>query len=244
MTKGAGKLMKSMEGEFNWLKLIGSIFLIFSGVYLPLVASETASSVVAVSAALSAAGGALLADAFSTPRRYVKSISPRLNSINRLLATITSQVSAIIVDEKKKSQDNHPINRLSETIPALRAIIADINDLTGEKFDPGVLNDTITSIGELITKIESGAIDATPEELTEILKDIQENLKQDGGKGFISESSCPYDGCDGRAPVELQPYPSTSRIVSCPICSKKYHAQRTSQGGVETKIWGASKRAA
>lgn len=86
----------------QWLKLIGAILLVFAAIYLPAVAAETSASVLAVSAALSAVGGALLGDALSTQKRYIKSIAPRLNSINRLLATITSQISGVIVEEKRE----------------------------------------------------------------------------------------------------------------------------------------------
>lgn len=230
--------------EVHWLKLLGSLLLIFTAVYLPAVAMDTASSVAAVSAALSAVGGALLADAFATPRRFLKIIAPRLNSINRLLATITSQVSAIIVEEKRKSEDNHPINRLSEMVPGLRAVIADINDLAGEKFDPNVLNETIDSIGELITQLESGKIDPDSDSLANFLKTIQGNLKKEAPAETVSEALCPYEGCDGRAQVELGAFPSTSKVVKCPTCKNKYHAQRGPNDTVETKEWGASSKTA
>lgn len=227
--------------EIHWLKLIGALLLIFAGVYLPTIATETASSVVAVSAMLSAVGGALLADAFATSRRFLKAIAPRLISINRLLATITSQISTVILEEKKKANDNHAINRLSEMVPGLRAIIADLNDLAEKKFDPNVLNETYNSLGSLITQIESGEIEPSTEDFTFFLKNIQETLKKDTPISSIAAAPCPYENCQGEAKVELGEYPSTSKVVSCSSCSKKYHVKRKPDGLVGTTIWGGAK---
>ncbi|WP_141629511.1 hypothetical protein [Pseudomonas sp. PAMC 25886] len=229
--------------EIHWLKILGALLLIFAGVYLPVVASNGASSVGAVSAMLSAVGGALLADAFVTSRRFLKSIAPRLVSINRLLATITSQIGAVILEEKKKANDNHAINRLSEMVPGLRAIIADLNDLAEKKFDPNVLNETSYSVGLLITQIESGEIKPSAEEFTSFLKGIQDALDKGVALDPIASVSCPYDTCEGETKVELGEYPST-KVVHCVECKKKYHAVRKPNGSVETKVWGGSAKMA
>lgn len=230
-----------LDVEIHWLKLSASLLLIFSGVYLPTVASDEANSVVAVSAVLSAVGGALLADAFATSRRFLKAIAPRLISINRLLATITSQISAVILEEKKKSSENHAINRLSEMVPGLRAIIADLNDLAEKKFDPNVLNETYNSLGLLITQIESGEIEPSSEDFTLFLKNIQDTLKKDTPAGSVASAQCPYENCSGKAVVELSEYPSTSKVVSCTVCNRKYHANRKADGLVGTTVWGGAK---
>lgn len=224
--------------EIHWLKLLGALLLIFAGVYLPAIAAEKETTVAAVSAMLSAVGGALLADAFSTSRRFLKAIAPRLVSINRLLATITSQISKVVLEEKKKSNDNHAINRLSEMVPGLRAIIADLNDLAEKKFDPNVLNETYNSLGLLITQIESGEIEPNAEEFTFFLKSIQDTLKKDTQSSSAALASCPYEGCEAETNTELGEYPSTSKVVICGACKKKYHAQRKSDGTVGTKAWG------
>ncbi|SCZ85383.1 hypothetical protein [Nitrosomonas mobilis] len=231
------------QSEIQWLKLAGALLLIFAAVYLPAVAAESAGSVIAVSAALSAVGGALLADSFVTARRFMKTISPRLNSINRLLATITSQISSIIVQEKGATGEHLVISRLSEIVPSLRAIIADINDLAGEKFDPKIINETIDSIGEVITQLERGKIKPNSETLTVFLKTLRDNLKQESPAGIRTSVDCPYTDCDGKTEVELGEYPSTSRVVGCDKCHNKFHAHRTSDGAVETKEWGANKAA-
>lgn len=232
------------DTEIHWLKLCGSLLLVFVAVYLPSVAEKSASSVIAVSAALSAVGGALLADSFITSKRFLKSIAPRLSSVNRLLATITSQISSIIIEEKQITEDNHAINRLSEIVPALRAIIADVSDLAGEKFDPNVLNETIESIAELVTQIESGAVKPNSEGVTDFLKGVMENLKQESPKGIISTAQCPYADCEGTNQVELGAYPSTSRVILCSKCGQKYHAHKTAAGTVQTKEWGGANKAA
>ncbi len=227
--------------EIHWLKLIGALLLISVAFYLPIIAaSPVAPVVLGFSAVLSAVGGALLSDSFVTEKRFIKSITPRLNSVNRLLATITSQVSTIIVEEKKGTSDNHAINRLSEIVPSMRAVITDVSDLAGEKFNPNVLNETIGSIDQLITQLESGKVNANPEQFASFLRSIKFNLKNKESSSIITALDCPYDDCEGSTQFELNAHPSTSQVVHCEKCDKKFHAQRQQDGSVHKKLWGAS----
>jgi len=144
------------------------------------------------------------------------------------------------MEEKEKSTDNHAINRLCEVVPALRAVITDVSELTGEKFDPNTLNETIDSIGDLITQIEAGKVTPDAPEITEQLKSMIEKLRTKDSSRMITKVSCPYDECKETMQIELGASPPSSRVVSCEKCEQRYHAHRKGDGGVFTKQWGSA----
>lgn len=231
------------ELKIEWTKLVSALLLVFGGGYLPLLVEKPQSSVVALSALMAAFGGALLAEALKSKEQAAKDVFPRINSINRLLATVTSKIGAITAEGLSNDPDNLAAQKIGDLISILRTVVTDLSDITGQKFDPSVLNETINSIGRLITELEQG--DETPQEKAVIssLKDIFEDLQSKQAEKEAVSVKCPYADCNADTSTLLGVAQASTTAVKCPQCDRKFNVHRVANGSVITREMKAAAKA-
>jgi len=229
--------------QVDWTKLISALLLVFGGGYLPLLVDKPQGASVALSALMAAFGGALLAEALKTKELAATEIFPRINSINRLLATVTSKIGTITAEGLSIDADNVSVQKIGDLISILRTVITDLSDITGQKFDPSVLNETISSLGQLITELEQG--DETPKEQAVIssLKDIFEDLQSKQIEKINETVTCPYAGCGTNFTVAVGVAQASTTATKCPKCDKKLNVHRVANGGVITREMKSSAKA-
>ncbi|WP_374668645.1 hypothetical protein [Acinetobacter sp.] len=221
--------------QVDLLKLIGAVFLVFAGAYTPTLAEKPTSTMLILGAIFSALGGALAPEAFKNTKSYIKEISPRINSINRSLATATSKISSIVSAQINGANNALVAERIAEIVPFLRAAMVDLGEITGTKFDPSMLNETLDSLGNLITKLEHGGADA---ESVTSLKDIYQGLTSQSSAKTQETINCPHQGCGEANSVNLGVLPGSSALPTCHKCGKKFHAHRAPDGTTFTKLPG------
>ncbi|MCK9354908.1 MAG: hypothetical protein M0P59_12210 [Gallionella sp.] len=221
--------------KIEWTKLVSALLLVFAGGYLPLLTDKPQGTTIALAALMAAFGGALLAEALKHKEQPASNIFPRINSINRLLATVTSKIGAIAANGLAEDANNLPAQKIGDLISILRTVVTDLSDITGQKFDPSALNETLDSIGRLITKLEQG--EETPQEQAVIssLKNIYDDLQSKQTSKSIEAAKCPYSGCDSEVNVVLGILPASSAAATCPKCDKKFHVHRSVDGSVITR---------
>jgi len=221
--------------KIEWTKLVSALLLVFGGGYVPLLVEKPQANVVALSALMAAFGGALLAEALKNKEQTAKDIFPRINSINRLLATVTSKIGAITAEGLSIDADNLTAQKIGDLISILRTVVTDLSDITGQKFDPSVLNETISSIGRLITELEQG--EETPQEQAVIssLKDIFEDLQSKQAEKINTTVTCPHSDCNADVAVVLGVAQASTTAAKCPSCGRKFNVHRVANGGVITR---------
>lgn len=221
--------------KIEWTKLVSALLLVFGGGYLPLLTDKPLGTTIALSALMAAFGGALLAEALKSKEQPASTIFPRINSVNRLLATVTSKIGAIAAHGLATDANNLPAQKIGDLISILRTVVTDLSDITGQKFDPSALNETLDSIGRLITKLEQD--EETPQEQAVIssLKNIYEDLQSKQTSKSIEAAHCPYPGCESQVNVVLGVLPASSAAATCPTCDKKFHVHRSADGSVITR---------
>jgi transposase-like protein len=222
--------------KVEWTKLVSALLLVFGGGYLPLLVEKPQGSVVALAALMAAFGGALLAEALKNTEQAAKDIYPRINSVNRLLATVTSKIGAITAEGLSNDPDNLTAQKIGDLISILRTVVTDLSDITGQKFDPSVLNETIDSIGRLITELEQG--EETPQEQAVIssLKDIFEDLQSKQAEKISETVKCPHPDCNEEdIKVSLGVAQASTTATKCPRCDRKFNVHRVANGGVITR---------
>ncbi|MFH1493753.1 MAG: hypothetical protein ABIG70_03030 [Pseudomonadota bacterium] len=229
--------------QIEWTKLVSALLLVFGGGYLPLLVDKPQGATVALSALMAAFGGALLAEAFKNKEQAATDIFPRINSINRLLATVTSKIGTITAEGLSKDVDNVSVQKIGDLISILRTVITDLSDITGQKFDPSVLNETISSLGQLITELEQG--DETPKEKAVIssLKDIFEDLQSKQVEKINETVTCPYVDCDTNFIIPVGVAQASTSATTCPKCDRKLNVHRVANGGVITREMKSSAKA-
>lgn len=225
----------NINSDVEWTKLISSLLLIFAGGYIPLLAEKPNGISLSLSALMAAFGGALLADAIKKKEQAAKDIHPRINSINRLLATVTSKIGAITADGLATDPSNLPAQKIGDWISILRTVVTDLSDITGQKFDPSVLNETIDSIGKLITELELG--EEAPDEHSVIssLKDIFEDLQSKQISKTNETVECPHAECGAEVIVSLGVPQASTSAVTCQECEKRFNVHRVANGKVITR---------
>ena len=174
-------------------------------------------------------------EAFKNTKNYIKEIAPRLNSINRSLATATSKISSIVSAQINGANNALVAERIAEIVPFLRAAMVDLGEITGTKFDPSTLNETLDSLGNLITKLETGGADA---ESVTSLKDIYQELASQPSAKAQETINCPHQDCGESNSVNLGVLPGSSALPTCHKCNNKFHAHRAPDGTTFTKVPG------
>ena len=223
-----------ISSDIEWTKLISSLLLIFAGGYIPLLANPDGVSL-SLSALMAAFGGALLADSIKNKEQAAKEIHPRINSINRLLATVTSKIGAITADGLATAPSNLPAQKIGDWISILRTVVADLSDITGQKFDPSVLNETIDSIGRLITELELGEAATDEHSVISSLKDIFEDLQSKQISKTNETVNCPHSDCGAEVVVSLGVPQASTSTVKCQECDKRFNVHRIANDKVITR---------
>ncbi|MFA5205807.1 MAG: hypothetical protein WC708_15530 [Lentisphaeria bacterium] len=226
------------------LRLVASLTMVGAGAYASST-SQGVSGISLVGALLTAIGGALLGDTIAPEDRTRRQVVARLAAINRHLGSSVNQIISII---KRTIEGNTPaqesLNLVAEVVPVLGGLITDIAELSGQKFDPTSHNETIASLGNLITRMEEYEDKAISDPKgRELFREDLEKLKsiytriQDGVHSFSREFvNCPYCGTRTECLIGLQGAASAS--PRCDKCREMFHAHRTKDGVVISRPMG------
>ena len=211
----------------------GLLFICVSGLFQYVVMTNQKIVFFIAAVLCSAIGGILLSNSFNSEARWLKKISPRIESIINQVAVIASQVSQIVNGQNREC--NLVIAQLSQILPHIYAIAADLGTLCGKNFDPHTLIKTQGAIRDLLSVIEcENTISlADKTKFRQTLSEIYSKIPID----ILSESvSCPY--CNEKNEIKIGAQFPYSAMPICNHCGEKFHANRQKDGRVITRQRG------
>lgn len=228
--------MEQINKSYRWwiMAASGVAFFIVAGIFQFL--NEKSMFISITSTICSGFGVFLLSISFYSDKEFLKNITPRIDSIIRQTAVITSQISNIVYSNEDES--NTVIIQLKQILPHILAVTTDLEALAEKNFDPQVLINTKSLIGNLLTIMErrdfpskdSPSVKHIVQQLTEIYSNIPVEL--------LNETvSCPY--CGTQNDIKIGANPPSSAMPVCCKCGERFHANRQKNGEVLTRKKGA-----
>ena len=230
--------MEQTNKSYRWWMMVvcGIAFFAVAGIFQHILFNEKSFFISVTSTICSGLGGFLLSIPFSSDKAFLRKLTPRIDSIIRQTALIASQISSII--NSNKDENNIVIIQLSQILPHILAVTTDLEALAEKNFDPQVLINTKSLIGDLLTIMErrdfpskdSPSVKQIVQQLTEIYSNIPVEL--------LNETvCCPY--CGAQNDIKIGANPPSSAMPICCKCGERFHANRQKNGEVLTRKKGA-----
>lgn len=230
--------MEQTNKSYRWwiLAVSGIAFFIVAGIFQHMLLNDKSIFISITSTICSGFGGFLLSMSFYSDKEFLKKITPRIESIIRQTAVITSQISNIV--NSNEDENNIVIIQLNQILPHILAVTTDLEALAEKNFDPQVLINTKSLIGDLLTIMErrdfpskdSPSVKHIVQQLTEIYSNIPVEL--------LNETvCCPY--CGTQNEIKIGANPPSSAMPICCKCGERFHANRQKNGEVLTRKKGA-----
>ncbi len=226
----------------NIQKTCASVMII-GGIALPLLFQDN-TKVGILGSVFAALGGAAISASTDFNEIARRQLAPRLIGLTRYLVTFINQLAGIKtrVDEGDL-QPAEALEHVAELLPAMRALVTDFTQVTGEQFDPAVHNSTIAKMTEMITSIESKSSNSgeNKEELVEqanalrAARSVLEAVAPASGLK-MERVVCPH--CKHEKLVELGVTPPASALPRCDGCGMRFHVHRARDGSAFTKTPG------
>jgi hypothetical protein len=232
------------------VEVFSSIILISGGLLISIFGPG--HSAAALGTVFSTVGGVLLSWATATIKTNEQAalvLRPQLESIRRHLGTVSGQI-AHVSHASGDDDASFALALVSQASRTLYTIVNDLQSLTGTRFDPQDLIDTVDQVELLADRLSSytESTDAEHDEVPiEIAKEAAElrsriearfatpALPRPRRQEFVQ---CP--SCHGSVPWMIGTRVGDSAKPHCPTCGTEFHAHRMADGSVVVRTKGSA----
>ena len=245
------------------IEFVSAFAMILAGVYFSST-GVAGSATVVIGSLLSALGGALLSwstVSLSSKEAAAEVLRPQLAAIARQLVTVSGQISKAVQDARSgELEEPVALEMISQAARIMYASVNEIHVVLNQKVDFQELLDTAQRVEELATKLAGGVPSSQDEaELMSAVAELKNQVQAiappsatslAGKSGKLIPKAAPHEleniqapcpACAVQTSVAIGPAPGSSAMPICASCGARFHAHRSPDGGVVTKLPGANR---